>query len=164
MGASASCPVNTTLSVDACYGPCPAGMATNALYRKLCASTAECPAGSAVDVTGLACEKTVTGSGIVAKPEEGGCPVDYTEWSANNCYKNCPTTFLENGFDCRKKTILRESFVPQCSMLTSFNNGMCQFDYYGLVIVIVTVFVARYYFTRRLHKPDFPHPQPVVAS
>lgn len=151
MGASASCPINTTLSVDACYGPCPTTMETNGLYRKLCASKEACPTGTALDTTGLACEKTAAGGGIVAKTAQG-CDVNYTEWTKDYCYKNCPSTFLENGFDCRKKTVVRESFVPQCSFLTTFNNGVCEFDYYGIVFVLITIFIAKYYYNLKSKK------------
>lgn len=146
MGASASCPAGTTLNVDACYGACPTSMESNALYRKLCASKEPCPTGTSLDATGLACEKTVAGNGIMAKTT-AGCDANYTEWVKDTCYKNCPSTFLENGFDCRKKTVVRESFVPQCSILTSFNNGVCEFDYFGLLLVFLTIFIARYYYT-----------------
>lgn len=149
MGATPSCPLNTSFVVDACYPSCPNGTAGSTLYRSLCISTVPCPSGTTDDVTGLTCEKVVTDNGIVAKTEDT-CDGGYTEWVTGFCYKDCPTTHLENGKDCKKKTVLRDQFTPMCSVwFTDFANGECNLDY-GKVLLLVTAFVViRYYITKK---------------
>lgn len=141
MGLAPSCPLSTVLQADGCFSSCPNGTASSSVYTNLCVSTLACPIGTDLDSTGLACTKVSRDAGWVVKTGDV-CDTGYTEWAANTCYKNCPSTFMENAFDCRKITSQRTRYDPQCEIGTRFANGKCELETVKLGVMAAVVYVA----------------------
>lgn len=109
---TAICPVGYNVINGICYSSCPSGTSVLESYPDICVSTLPCPVGTTEDVTGLTCDK-VPPTGVITK--DTTCPTNYTEWTTGVCYLNCPSMFLDNGTDCRKKVIPRLSVEAWCS-------------------------------------------------
>ena len=103
---------------------------------EICVSTLECPNGTVIDATGLACTK-IAPVGIVEKGDI--CDITYTEWVPGYCYINCPSTFLENTTECRKPV-----YVRRTAAATADITG------YVFLVVLLGLLMYTYYFKRRL--------------
>lgn len=155
MGSAPSCPSGMTLVADLCRGPCPTGSTSPADYPNVCVSTVPCPTGTANDFTGLQCDKTTQGAGIVPATNNA-CPQGYTQWTTGYCYIDCSVQFLENGLSCIKKSVVRDSAQPVCTtFLTTYANGACNMDWLLFVILFVGIMLLlRYYYFTYVKKKE----------
>jgi len=75
------------------------------------------------------------------------CPLNYTQWTVGECYKECPDGFLEDGIACIKQKITRQNIDAKCYWFTNLESNGCQLDYLLLssfIFFFILIFVIVY--------------------
>ena len=69
------------------------------------------------------------------------CPVRYSEWTAGQCYPDCPPQYRENGTSCIKIPTKRPSTGYDCGFFTVWSGSRCEANFYFNIAVALSVFI-----------------------
>ena len=145
---SVSCVSGSTLVNDTCLTHCPPNYVPLNTDVTMCVSNIACPPDT-TEVDGMTCQKSYEAA------VEGSCARG-AQYSPGVCYypTPCPAPYLENGFNCLKRTIGRVASPPHCSnALFSYDGTECRtLSIYGwftlffgmLVFVVIGLLVYHY--------------------
>jgi len=147
-----TCTPGSSLVNDVCLTHCPTNYIPLNTDVTTCVSNIACPPDT-TEVDGMTCQKSF-------EPAVDGSCTQGAQYSPGFCYypTPCPAPYLENGFNCLKRTVGRVASAPQCaSSLFSYNAGECRMlSVYGwftlfsgaLVFVAISLLLYNYGFKK----------------
>ena len=142
---TAICPENYEIINGICYDNCPPFTEVYAEDYTICIQNDACPTGTTADSTGLQCNK-VAPIGVVTKVGSL-CSENYTEWTLNLCYINCPNDWMENGLACSRNVFLRNTTLPECNTFYNLVGNNCVFDWSEVFLIFIIILVLLYIFS-----------------
>jgi hypothetical protein len=147
------CPRGTNIldSFDGCGFSCPSGLEPSTQDDSYCVRTS-CPPLSTVDENDNAvCWKNVT-------VKINNCETGFTEWTPNECYKDCPPNYHENGQTCIKPSVKRRTTSLECGPFQILNGNKCNLSPYVLIIIfiILLIILGVYIFLKNYHYQKLP--------
>ena len=132
------CPRGTNIleSYDGCGYPCQSGLVISTQDDSYCVRNT-CPQDSTVDVN----DNAVCWKSSVLKTGSD-CQPGFTEWTPNDCYKDCPSTYHENGQTCIKPSVRRRTTSLECGFFQILNGNKCYLSPYFFIILFILLLIS----------------------